>query len=393
MATDPYGLIASGLPPEIAAEAMGLRGRQAIMQALLAQSQQPLEAPEAKGRFSVPINPLQGMAKLAQAYIANRGLRDTDKAMGELGNKYQKGIANSLSGYEATKRGAPAVPFVDEQAQAMDLPQPPGLVAKEAVPGDPRKAVTDALMNPYIKNNPLIASDLKEIQETPKTRKVIDGEMEIHQERQLDGSWKEVGRGPRFAKQVAPVINNNDKRPIVVTDAAGNTKLVDLQGNIIKDLGAVGKPTATHEKTVAAQKKLKMDLDAVIPNLEAISKDGGLLDQATGSGAGALVDMAAGFFGKATPGSIAVGQLQPMVDPILKLVPRFEGPQSDKDTTSYKEAAGNLANPNVPNERKKAAARVILKIYKERQGQFTTTDFEATNPQPGPASNVRVVDW
>lgn len=129
---------------------------------------------------------------------------------------------------------------------------------------------------------------------------------------------------------------------------------------------------------------MQQDLDSVIPNLEALSKDGGLLDQATGSGAGKLVDMGASFIGKATPGAIAIGKLQPMVDPILKLVPRFEGPQSDKDTASYKEAAGNLSNPAVPNDIKKAAAKEILRIYKARRAQFSTADYEATGqPQGG----------
>lgn len=143
-------------------------------------------------------------------------------------------------------------------------------------------------------------------------------------------------------------------------------------------------------KEQQARMKMNKELDLVIPTLEEISKEGGLLDQSTGSGFGAGVDAVGGFFGHATPGSIAVGRLKPLVDPILKLVPRFEGPQSDKDTQTYRDAAGDLSNPNTPNARKKAAANEILLIYKKRRNQFITKDYEAAaidsgvSPYAGP---------
>ena len=168
------------------------------------------------------------------------------------------------------------------------------------------------------------------------------------------------------------------KRPFVITDAAGGTKLVDVEGRVIKDLGGVGRPTATHEKTVAARRKLTSDLDQSIKELEKATADGGLIDKSTGSGIGAGVDWTAGLFGRATEGSIAVGAMKPVADLVLKLVPRFEGPQSDKDTASYREAAGDLANPNMPNERKKMAGREILRLMKARRNQFISKDMEGT---------------
>ena len=102
-----------------------------------------------------------------------------------------------------------------------------------------------------------------------------------------------------------------------------------------------------------------------------------MLDQATGSVFGAGVDIAASMFGYGTSGAIAIGKLKPATDAVLKLVPRFEGPQSDKDTKMYQDAAGNLANPSTPNSVKKEAAKTILKIYRQRQGQFVTRDYES----------------
>ena len=173
------------------------------------------------------------------------------------------------------------------------------------------------------------------------------------------------------------------RKPNIITGPDGSVKMYDDAGNIIKDLGVIGKPSASHEKTVAAKKKAFTDTNEAIIELEKATADDGLIDKSTGSGIGAGVDWAASLVGKATPGSIAVGQMKPIFDLALKMVPRFEGPQSDKDTQTYKEAAGELANPNVPNQRKKAAGREILRLMKVRRGQFISKDMEGTESDAG----------
>ena len=155
-----------------------------------------------------------------------------------------------------------------------------------------------------------------------------------------------------------------------VTDAAGNVTQFNRQGQIIGKPGAVGKPSATFEKTAALQKQQGKDLSLAITELESATKDGGLIDKSTGSGAGRLADVAAGFVGQATPGAIAIAKLKPIADIALKMVPRFEGPQSDKDTASYKEAAGQLADASLPTQIRKEAGREVLRLMKARKGQF-----------------------
>lgn len=153
---------------------------------------------------------------------------------------------------------------------------------------------------------------------------------------------------------------------------------------------AKGKPSAFAEKAAAQRKQLATDLDRTISELTEATKKGGLIDQATGSGIGRAVDVGAGFFGKATPGAIAIGKLAPIADMVLKMVPRFEGPQSDKDTKSYKEAAGQLADASMPNEIRKQAALEILRLMKARKGEFATADMapETAAPARAPATGV-----
>lgn len=155
---------------------------------------------------------------------------------------------------------------------------------------------------------------------------------------------------------------------------------------------AKGKPSAFAEKTAAQRKQLGVDLDRTIGELTEVTKKGGLIDQATGSGIGRAIDVSAGFFGQATPGAIAIGKLAPIADMVLKMVPRFEGPQSDKDTRSYKEAAGQLADPTLPNEIRKQAALQIVRLMKARKSEFVTADMatEGVGAAPRAASQTGV---
>ena len=153
-----------------------------------------------------------------------------------------------------------------------------------------------------------------------------------------------------------------------------------------------GKPSAFAEKTAIQRKQMGNDLEFAITQLGDITKDGGLIDQSTGSGAGRLTDISAGFFGKATPGAIAIGKIAPVADLALKMVPRFEGPQSNADTKSYKEAAGQLADASLPTEIRKEAGKVVLRIMRARKNQFATADTAAEGATGGgeaaPAVNI-----
>jgi hypothetical protein len=194
--------------------------------------------------------------------------------------------------------------------------------------------------------------------------------------------------------------NYSDLVPVAKTsggvDKAPRTQQVTLSdgslGIVNMDTGAItrstvggapvkGKPSAFAEKAAAQKVQVGRDLTQAITELTAATKDGGLIDQSTGSGVGRLVDVGAGFIGQATPGAIAIGKLQPISDIALKMVPRFEGPQSNADTTSYKQAAGQLADPTLPVAIRKEAGKIVLRLMIARKDQFTTVDM-ATGAAP-----------
>jgi hypothetical protein len=133
------------------------------------------------------------------------------------------------------------------------------------------------------------------------------------------------------------------------------------------------KPTAEKaeetKKRLADEKRVK-DLGLAVSEIERAMTPGGLIDSATGGYLSNLFDTAAAVFSIGTNSSAALARLAPIADLALKMVPRFEGPQSNYDVQAYKDAAGDLANPNVPASDKRAAAEEIVRLFKKYQNQF-----------------------
>jgi hypothetical protein len=186
------------------------------------------------------------------------------------------------------------------------------------------------------------------------------------------------------APTLTTIVNPENPNETITVDA----RIYKGGGKNAAGVIGAGKPSAAQEKSTLLKQQLSKDLDFAINELTEVTKDGGLIDKSTGSGAGRLVDLGAAFVGTATPGAIAIGQLKPIQDLVLKMVPRFEGPQSDKDTQSYKEAAGQLADPTLPTETRKAAGKTVLRLMKERKNQFVTPELasEGIGASPAPSS-------
>ena len=236
-----------------------------------------------------------------------------------------------------------------------------------------------------------------------QTQKDRDDAQRAFEERmnKLDRDSKEalVRLAGSFRQPTAPALTT-----IEDPDNPNKTITVDAriyQGGGKGSVGVIGagKPSATQEKAALLKGQLNKDLDFAIAELTDVTKDGGLIDQSTGSGAGRLVDIGAGFVGKATKGSIAIGKLQPIADMSLKMVPRFEGPQSNADTKSYKEAAGQLADPTLPTEIRKEAGKTVLRLMKQRKDQFVTPELAAEGIGASPSSrqlsgeDKKALDW
>lgn len=87
-----------------------------------------------------------------------------------------------------------------------------------------------------------------------------------------------------------------------------------------------------------------------------------LLNDATGSYVGAGVDLAGQAIGKSTKGAQATAKLKAVEGSLMMAQPRMEGPQSDKDAALYKQMAGQIGDPTIPVETRRAALQTIRDI-------------------------------
>lgn len=371
--------------PDLDAEELSALRKQKVAEMLMGQSLQGVQPYQQAGAYVAPMHWSQGLAQVAQALLAAKKGKAAEAQLTGIAGK-RKAVADAaMQRFQAKSAGGDAGIRIDRLDGGSDVS---GLQYK----ADPEGAAIELAGNPAV---PAATREAGLLQYQAGVRRdekeAAAAEARLARKEQIEARAQELemrladrNLDRQSREQIAQMLADSRadlarltasmRNPIQVTDEAGNTTLYDQQGNLVKDLGNVGKPSATYEKKVNARQQLERDMDRVIPELEAASADGGLIDQSTGSGAGALVDSAAGFFGVATPGAVAVGKMKPIYDLALKMVPRFEGPQSDKDTTSYQDAAGQLANPAVPNEQKKAAAREIVRLMKARRGQFISAD-------------------
>jgi hypothetical protein len=148
MKKDLYGLTDSGIAPELQAEYRGLTRNQAIQEAMLQQAMQAPGGVIDAGHFKVARSPLEGLGKVAQAYMARQGLNESDKKFAALGQKQTDLTADEVRRYQQMKTGTPEVPAtpavtdVAQTNQSMDTFDPQAAVAgKAAVPGNMRGAI------------------------------------------------------------------------------------------------------------------------------------------------------------------------------------------------------------------------------------------------------------
>ena len=105
------GQQAFGLPslydPQIAADEQELMRRQRIADMLRMQSMAPMGGTEMAGRVAIRKSPLEGVAKVFQAYMANKGDQDLLAKRGELTERQAKARELMANDYSNTILGAP----------------------------------------------------------------------------------------------------------------------------------------------------------------------------------------------------------------------------------------------------------------------------------------------
>lgn len=103
-----YGFDPS-MTPEMQQQARELQRKQAVMDALMANSMQQ-QPTQMAGRVAVRQSPLEGLGRVATAYMAKRGQKRIDKDYGALMGQAQQGRMDDVTRVMAAKAGTPASP-------------------------------------------------------------------------------------------------------------------------------------------------------------------------------------------------------------------------------------------------------------------------------------------
>ena len=152
----------------------------------------------------------------------------------------------------------------------------------------------------------------------------------------------------------------NDPRGTIIID--GRSRRVLGKGPRMTEAGKID------AKADVAMSGLNADLQTAEDLLTGVvrTSDGQVVkgNLPTGSVAGSLWDKAGAIVGASPSGAAEADQLKTVAARLIAKVPRFEGPQSDKDVTLYKQAAGDAGNDSLPRARRLAAIKTMREIYK-----------------------------
>lgn len=173
-----------------------------------------------------------------------------------------------------------------------------------------------------------------------------------------DGQPQPLGTG---IKPPAPIAPSYQAVPMV--DAEGNPTLGVLNARS----GQVAPtPYAPIPKGTGGAGGQKAGAQTPEETLSLIGDARTALNNASSGGIRGAATAGAEMLGISTGRGKADAQLNVVGARLAATVPRFEGPQSDKDTASYRAAAADVANRNLSTETRQAALDIVEEITRRQ---------------------------
>jgi len=408
--------------------------RRRLMEELLGQTLQPEQTQVVSGR-AVPYSPLQGIMKVAQAYLARKGIEGADAeqqaAVDEFERKRQeeqKAIMEMLLGKKAQEAqpqsGGPLRPQ-DQSAPPYRNAEPfnpnppagtyggqiaqnamrpmnmgyqqfqPAVPAQPAVEPDYLKAAITAGSSPYVQGTGMekVAQAMLRNQSQPR------GEYNVIRDITVDGKTVPVIFNTRTRETF-----NMDGTPFRGGAPEGGPTSPAYSPEVKESLakGAeTGKLTAQQalkpsvESAVQAAKseqKRQFNMSGIN---EALDRAEGLLKgdiKPTSSFVGAAQDFLGRAVGFSPEGADQAAQLKAIGGALTAKMPRMEGPQSDKDTQLYREMAGQVGDNTLPISTRVAALQEVKRIWAKYEG--LNTGQTAEKPAfSDPEKQKRYEEW
>ena len=366
-----------------------------------------LQGQMVSGRY-VGASPLQGIANVYASYKGGQMAKEADRKQAELAQMLRQQGALESQDILSLMRGRQAVPEVIPQGQTLlDDQGMPTYGAQRAVAG-----VAPDLEAAYAKSvgarttqgqalAPLLAKQLMP-DLTPEEKR--------YKAARADGSFK--GGFNDFLNQ----LTEKDKANLAIERA----KLAD-QGIFVSGVSSGGgmpssgasmgggrqvtgdakympanmpvyqfDPSLTNQQNRELQAQFAKDNQKNVKNardafgsIKAVSEILRTNDPSSGFFENVITGTRE-MFGGGGKQSQADAKLKVLGQKLVQQVPRFEGPQSDKDVASYQAAAGDIGNPNRPIAARLAALQTLVDLNKKYypNGDWDSINLDAPTIKP-----------
>ena len=388
--------------------------RQQKMAEMLMQSgfQQP-QGQMVSGHYVAP-SFTQNLANLANLYVGQKGIEKADKAQIDLANRIrQQGVQESQD-IMGLMRGREARPEVVPQGQTLLDDQ--GMLTMGSQ--RPVAGVAPDLEAAYAKSVGAVSPQGRAL--APLLAKQLMPDLTPEEKRYkaavADGSWKpeKMGGFNAFLNQ----LTEKDKFMIRKDTAELADKGIFLGGPSSGGMSSSGMPmggaqggqkvtgdakympsnmpvyqpdpslTNAQNRELQAKfaqenmKNVKNAKDA-FGSIKAVSEILRTNDPSSGL-AENIITGTREIFGGGGKQSQADAKLKVLGQKLVQQVPRFEGPQSDKDVASYQAAAGDIGNANKPIAARLAALQVLVDLNKKYypNGDWDSINLEAPTIKP-----------
>jgi hypothetical protein len=405
------------LTPEQMLQQQQILRQQKMAEMLMQQGMQQPQGQMISGHYVKP-SIFQNLAGLANTYVGQQGIKEAEQAQIDLAKaiRGQEGVA--LADYMSQLQGKPAVPNkVTEMAgpYTKNVPMPTATMAgTPATEGNPMLANMNALQNP---NSPAFLRQfaMSEIVKKPKWEKAeyTDPKSGVTRQGVIDVN----SPNPISTFQVGgtkPEMSAHDKAMLGIAQARARDEGITGYGGGGQPMGMpmgmpqgqpMGQPQGMPQTTIQNQSTLMPPLNVAglspkaareaqaeqaktyqenVKNAYEVAKIFPAIEKALpkahGSGIGNIMGGVANFVGYESSQNAADAELKVMSDKLLKAVPRFSGPQSDKDVASYKEAAGSIGDASLPMNVRMAALNTIKELNKPYAPNLNWNSQAPTTP-------------
>ena len=311
----------------------------------------------------------------------------------ERGNQQRKMNALNDIFAKSYEPGA-AIPFVDEQAQAMGLPQEPGMVAGYE-PG--RINEQNALARMVQSKDPGMALQAYQLQQQMDLRKA---EQEKLRQSGMTAARTDAPYALRITDRLMDPNVSKEEKEIIwdvirgnqTINTGGAQTIIGPRGEIRQALPVTPKPEqmpAFQGQQEAAKASAKSAVGigeeeqkrSIKANsmMDYIGKADQLLNKASGSMLGAGYSKGKQMLGVSDDATKANQQLKLISGWMISNVPRMEGPQSDFDVKNYATMAGLVGDATVPIEDRRAALQTLTELQGKYAGREYAGVTDVTN--------------